>query len=102
MKIDKLKNIYWLVGIVVSILILIISNTWRVSKYHEKIDKSYNEILTTIKTNEQMSLKSIIWNESVPTTDRLSACDTYIKRGYNSVTKKHCEQALKNYSDKNY
>ena len=102
MKIEKMKNLYWLIGVVVSILILIISNTWRLSKYHEKIDNSYNEILIAIKTNEQMSLKSIIWNESVPTTDRLSACDTYIKRGYNSVTKKHCEIAIENYSDKNY
>ena len=98
MKIEKLKNLYWLIGIITSILILIISNTWKLSKYHEKIDNSYNEILIAIKTNEQMSLKSIIWNESIPLSDRINACDTYIKRGYNSVTKKHCEIALNNYN----
>lgn len=101
MKIEKMKNLYWLIGVVVSILIIIITNTWKLSKYHEKIDNAYNEILVTIKTNEQMSLKSIIWNDSIPISDRLSACDIYIQKGYNSVTKKHCEIALANYSDKN-
>ena len=67
------------------------------SDNHEKIDNAYNEILVTIKTNEQMSLKSIIWNDNIPISDRLSACDIYIKKGYNSVTKKHCEIALANY-----
>lgn len=101
MKIENLKNIYWLIGVVVAILTIIITNTWKLSKYHEKIEKSYDEILVSIKTNEQMSLKSIIWNESIPISDRLSACDTYISRGYNSVTKKHCEIAINEYSDKN-
>lgn len=97
MKIEKMKNLYWLIGVVASILIIIITNTWKLSKYHEKIDNAYNEILATIKTNEQMSLKSIIWNDNIPISDRLSACDIYIKKGYNSVTKKHCEIALANY-----
>lgn len=101
MKIENLKNIYWLIGVVVAILTIIITNTWKLSKYHEKIEKSYDEIIITIKTNEQMSLKSIIWNESIPISDRLAACDTYISRGYNSVTKKHCEIAINEYSDKN-
>lgn len=101
MKIENLKNIYWLIAVVVAILTIIITNTWKLSKYHEKIEKSYDEIIITIKTNEQMSLKSIIWNESIPISDRLAACDTYIKRGYNSITKKHCEVAIDEYSDKN-
>ncbi len=101
MKIEKLKNIYWLIGVIVAILTIIISNTWRLSKYHEKIEKAYDEIILSLKTNEQMSLKSIIWNDAIPTTDRLSACDTYIARGYNSITKKHCEIAINEYSGKN-
>lgn len=100
MKIEKIKNIYWLIGVLVTIFIIIVTNTWKLSKYHDKINLAYTELLEATKTNEQMSLKSIIWNDEIPISDRLMACDTYIKRGYNSVTKQHCEIVLDKMKDR--
>lgn len=101
MKFENLKNWYWFFGIIVAIFIFIVTNTWKLAKYHETLEKSYEELLSITNINKQMSLKGIIWNDTIPLGERLSACDTYIESGYNSLTKKHCEQALKNYSDKN-
>ena len=60
---------------------------------HNSLNK-YNDILETVKTTQQMSLKSVIWNESIPIGERASACDVYLNAGYNSMTKKECEMIL--------
>lgn len=51
----------------------------------------FDETLATLKTTQQMALKSVIWNEEIPLGERASACDTYLSAGYNSLTKKECE-----------
>ena len=60
---------------------------------HNSINK-YDEMLDTLKTTQQMSLKSVIWNDSIPTTERATACDIYLNAGYNSMTKKECQKIL--------
>lgn len=57
---------------------------------HNVLNKN-DEILATIKTTQQMALKSVIWNEEIPVAERASACDSYLNAGYNSLTKKECE-----------
>ena len=42
----------------------------------------------------QMSEKSIIWNDQIPIIERASVCDDYLARGYNSYTKKLCENVI--------
>ena len=36
----------------------------------------------------------MIWSYGIPNKDKLEACDSYIKLGYNSETKKYCEKLL--------
>lgn len=55
----------------------------------------YNQSTETSKKTQQMSLKSVIWNESIPVVERASACDDYLELGFNSYTKKFCENILK-------
>lgn len=55
----------------------------------------YNQSMETNKKTQQMSLKSVIWNESIPVVERASACDDYLELGFNSYTKKFCENILK-------
>lgn len=55
----------------------------------------YNQSIETSKKTQQMSLKSVIWNESIPVVERASACDDYLELGFNSYTKKFCENILK-------
>lgn len=51
-----------------------------------------NEDLTEIR---KLTLRNTIWNETIPMHDRLESCDTYIELGFNSETKKYCEELLK-------
>ena len=60
---------------------------------HNNLNK-YDELLENMKTTQQMSLKSVIWNQEIPIAERTSACDVYLSEGYNSLTKKLCEKIL--------
>lgn len=83
----KLKEHYQLVIFFIGVVVAFCTT-------YIKISSQYDEILNQLRTNQQMSLKSVIWSDSIPISDRVSACDTYIKAGYNSITKKHCNQIL--------
>ena len=56
---------------------------------------TYNKTITTLNKTQQIALKSLIWNESVPLIERIEMCDEYVSLGYNSYTKKYCESILK-------
>lgn len=90
-KLEKYKKIYTLAIFFIG---LIIGGIWSVfSKYQSFIDKD-EELTNTIKTTQQMALKSVIWNEQIPIAERASACDVYLNAGYNSLTKKECETII--------
>ncbi len=57
---------------------------------HNLLNKN-DEILKKLETTQQMALKSVIWNDEIPLTERASACDVYLNAGYNSMTKKECQ-----------
>jgi len=86
-KLKDFKELYivmaFFIGLVVSLFIGV----------HTLLNKN-DEILKTIQTTQQMALKSVIWNDSIPLVERASACDTYLNAGYNSLTKKHCQDIL--------
>lgn len=86
-KIKKYKEWYLLVVFFISII------SGLFLTMHNVLNKN-DEILATIKTTQQMALKSVIWNEEIPLPERASACDTYLNAGYNSLTKKECETIL--------
>jgi len=89
----KLKEHYVILAFFIGLLassFLLVHNTMN----------TIDEILTTLKTTQQMSLKSVIWNDDIPTAERVSACDTYLNAGYNSLTKKECEIIIKEWEIK--
>ena len=96
-KLDKIKQYWWLITTIGTIIISIISCTLVVAKFYYNIENKYYEIEETINTNKQMSLKGVIWNSEIPIMEQLSACDIYINSGYNSLTKKYCENIVNEY-----
>ena len=54
----------------------------------------YSNFMTELKLIQKMTLRNTIWNESIPMHDRLEACDHYIELGFNSETKKYCNELL--------
>lgn len=55
----------------------------------------YNRFNQDLQTIQKSTLRNTIWNETIPMHDRLESCDSYIKLGYNSETKKYCDDLLK-------
>ena len=55
----------------------------------------YNRFNEDLKVIQKSTLRNTIWNETIPMHDRLESCDSYIELGYNSETKKYCDDLLK-------
>lgn len=89
--IEKLKE-YKEALIVVAFFIGIL---WWGFNFYDDYKDTNSQILEKLNTTQQMSLKSVIWNDNIPLGERMTACDTYLGQGYNSLTKKHCEKILK-------
>lgn len=93
-KLEKYKNGYTVIAFFIGILISFIGIIWFVFSEYQEIIDTYEEVLNTTKTTQQMSLKSVIWNENIPEIERMSACDVYLAAGYNSATKKYCQTII--------
>lgn len=89
--ITKIKDYHWLITVIGGLLISLICSIWFIATTYKDFEHKNEEILTTIKTTQQMALKSVIWNEEIPLTERATTCDVYLSAGYNSMTKKECE-----------
>ncbi len=89
-KLKKYKELYLLIAFFIGLVFSLFMYL------HNTINK-YDDILDTLKTTQQMSLKSVIWNDNIPLGERTSACDVYLSSGYNSLTKKHCEILVNEY-----
>ena len=68
-------------------IIAVLTFLWTVFGIYYK----FNENLKTI---QKSTLRNTIWTETVPMHDRLESCDSYLKLGYNSETKKYCNKLL--------
>ena len=68
-------------------IIAVLTFLWTVFGIYYK----FNENLKTI---QKSTLRNTIWNELIPMHDRLESCDSYLKLGYNSETKKYCNELL--------
>ena len=84
----KYKEKYLLIMFFIGIL-------WSIFSFYQTYKDNNEELKNTLKTTQQMSLKSVIWNDNSPLGERTSACDLYLSNSYNSLTKKHCEMILR-------
>ena len=57
----------------------------------------FNEDLRVI---QKSTLRNTIWNDTIPMHDRLESCDSYLELGYNSETKKYCDELIAKYTIK--
>lgn len=68
-------------------IIAVLTFLWTVFGIYYK----FNENLKII---QKSTLINTIWNEIIPMHDRMESCDSYLKLGYNSETKKYCNELL--------
>lgn len=58
--------------------------------------KMYENFNNDLSLLQKTTLRTMIWSEGVPLHDKLEACDSYLKLGYNSETKIYCEDLMSN------
>lgn len=81
----KIKRIITWSGWCVSIIVAL----WSVFGFYYKTTEN-------LKIIQKSTLRNTIWNETIPMHDRLESCDSYLALGYNSETKKYCNDLLNN------
>lgn len=57
----------------------------------------YFNFKTELSDIRKLTLRNTIWNDTIPMHDRLESCDNYIQLGFNSETKKYCDELLSKY-----
>lgn len=82
--IDKLKTFKELVVMIVGVISVIIT-----------CYKMYDNFNNDLSLLQKTTLRTMIWSDGVPIHDKIEACDSYIKLGYNSETKAYCDILLK-------
>ena len=84
---EKLKKYWGWITLLISIFSFLIGGYNAIS---DKLEAQNADMAKAI----QMSEKAIIWNKEIPIIERASVCDDYLSRGYNSYTKKLCENVI--------
>lgn len=84
---EKIKK-YWLwATLVVGIFSTLIGGFNKMTNY---FDAQNEELAETSKLAQQ----AIIWNKEVPNIQRAEVCDLYLSKGFDSYTKKLCENVI--------
>ena len=82
--IDKIKTFKEVITIIIGIISIIITGY-----------KMYDNFNNDLSLLQKTTLRTMIWSSGVPIHDKIEACDSYIKLGYNSETKTYCDILLK-------
>ena len=82
--VEKLKLGKELIVMVISLISVIIT-----------CYKMYDNFNRDLSLLQKTTLHTMIWSEGVPLHDKIEACDSYIKLGYNSETKAYCDVLIR-------
>ena len=82
--VEKLKLGKELIVMVISLISVIIT-----------CYKMYDNFNRDLSLLQKTTLRTMIWSEGVPLHDKIEACDSYIKLGYNSETKAYCDVLIR-------
>lgn len=84
----KIKPYVLFGGWIVSIVLFL----WTIFGVYYKFEEN-------LKVIQKATLRNTIWNVNIPLHDRLESCDSYLELGYNSETKKYCNELLDKVGD---
>lgn len=82
--VEKLKLTKELITMIIAIISVIITCY--------KMYENFNKDLSLL---QKTTLRTMIWSDGVPLHDKVEACDSYLKLGYNSETKTYCDILLR-------
>lgn len=82
--VEKLKLTKELITMIIAIITVIIT-----------CYKMYDNFNKDLSLLQKTTLRTMIWSDGVPLHDKVEACDSYLKLGYNSETKTYCDILLR-------
>lgn len=82
--VEKLKLGKELIVMVISLISIIVT-----------CYKMYDNFNRDLSLLQKTTLRTMIWSDGVPLHDKIEACDSYIKLGYNSETKAYCDVLIR-------
>ena len=86
--VKKIKDYRYFIAFIFFVLGIL----WGIFKFVDGIEKN-------LKIIQKSTLRNTIWNIHIPLHDRLESCDSYLELGYNSETKKYCNELLNEVGD---
>ena len=84
---EKLKKWWAWVTIVVALFGAIIGGFNKMTNYFENQNKELSE-------TSKIAQQALIWNKEIPNIQRAEVCDIYLSKGFDSYTKKLCENVI--------
>ena len=86
---EKIKEGWQWITLLITIIASVGGLSIKMVRYFDDQNEEMNRTL-------QMAEKSIIWNKDIPRIERASICDDHLSHGWNSYTKKLCENVILN------
>ena len=86
----KLKKYWGWITLITTILGAIVAIFLCFHRIFNYFDEQNEEMAETQKIAQQ----SLIWNKEIPTIQRAEVCDIYLQKGFDSYTKKLCENVI--------
>ncbi len=90
---DLEKNWKYLT-LLASVLVTLLGGFWKVGTW-------FNDQNKLLESTTKLAQKSIIWNRDIPKVERAEVCDAYLSKGYDSYTRKLCENYILSEVDSN-
>ena len=89
-KMKKIENYWKLIGILVAIASAVVT----CFSFGYRVLKEFDNQNKILEETAKIAQKSLIWNDRVPKVERAEVCDIYLSNGYDSYTKKLCENVI--------
>ncbi len=84
---EKIKKYWGWTTLSIGILSAIFGCFFKVFRYFDYQNEQLNE-------TSKLAQQAIIWNKEVPNIQRAEVCDLYLSKGFDSYTKKLCENVI--------
>ena len=90
-KIEKSWKYVTLIG---TIIITVFSILVGAFSFGYRVLDEFDKQNTLLEDTAKLAEKSFIWNKEIPRVERAEVCDLYLAKGYDSYTKKLCENVI--------
>ena len=90
----KLEKSWKHITLIGTIIVTVCSVLITIFGFFHKILNEFDKQNELLEDTSKLAEKSFIWNKEIPRVERAEVCDLYLAKGYDSYTKKLCENVI--------